>query len=275
MKVYRTVAEFEVDRSKTLALVPTMGAFHEGHLTLMRTARKSADQVAVSLFVNPTQFRAGEDFEKYPRDEECDFELADSAGVDFMFAPSVGEMYGSTGTTVLVGEIGSRWEGAYRPGHFEGVATVVAKLFNIVRPDVALFGLKDYQQCRVIARMVADLNFALRLQFEPTVREPDGLAMSSRNRYLSDDERLRAPVLYATLCQLAGAIRESSSGQIIQMRLAASKMALATVGFAVDYLELVDGETLAPARDASETNRLIVAAKLGATRLIDNVGLAE
>ena len=275
MKVYRAIADLDLDRTKSIALVPTMGAFHEGHLHLMREARKLANLVVVSLFVNPTQFRAGEDFEKYPRDEAGDFELADSVGVDAMFAPSVEEVYPAKTTKVHVGGLSESWEGAHRPGHFDGVATVVAKLFNICRPDFAVFGWKDFQQCRVIQSMVEGLNFPVALHFEPTVREADGLALSSRNRYLSSQERVVAPLLYATLCRVASDVRGASDEGEVSRFIDAGRRELTAAGFVLDYFEMVDSATLDAVRSVESWNRLIVAGRLGSTRLIDNISLFE
>jgi len=267
VKIVRTIAELDLDRSKPIALVPTMGAFHEGHLSLMRRARDVAETVVVSLFVNPTQFMAGEDFEKYPRDEDRDFTLAREVGVDVMFAPAVADMYTGSGTVVHVRGVTERWEGEHRPGHFDGVATVVAKLFNIVRPDVALFGLKDFQQCVVIDRMVKDLNIPLVLMFEETIREPDGLAMSSRNAYLSPEERRVAPLLHQEL------VRLSRCSQPLKAEIGTSHERLTSVGFRVDYLALVDSATLEPVEKTAPETRLIAAARLGGTRLIDNIAV--
>src|SRR2546421_3472895 len=248
LKIVRTILELDLDRPKAVALVPTMGAFHEGHLSLMRRAKDVADTVIVSLFVNPMQFVKGEDFEHYPRNEEHDFHLAESVGVDIMFAPSVEEMYRGEQTIVQIQGVTSRWEGEHRPGHFEGVATIVAKLFNIIRPDIAIFGLKDFQQCVVIDRVVKDLNFPVALMFEETVREPDGLAMSSRNAYLSAQERGIAPLLHRELVRLAGLAAP------INAEFQASKRALSDAGFVVDYLALVDGRSLEPTKEARKGN---------------------
>jgi pantoate--beta-alanine ligase len=252
-----------------------MGAFHQGHLELMRKAKELADITVVSLFVNPTQFKPGEDFEKYPRDEARDFDLATQQGVDVMFCPTTAEMYPSKETFIHVGEVSEPWEGQYRPGHFDGVATVVAKLFNIVRPDTAVFGLKDYQQCLVLARMVRDLNFPVKMDFEETVREEDCLAMSSRNKYLSTEERSVANQLYRELSRIASTLKENSSAEEIQQNLDKSCEKLSSVGFKIDYLDLVEAETLRATRSTRGQNRLIVAAKLGNTRLIDNIGVGQ
>lgn len=248
--------------------VPTMGAFHEGHLELMRRAKAETGFCAISLFVNPTQFSAGEDFDRYPRQEERDFEMAQRAGVDLVFAPTPEEMYAGGSTTVKAGSVAKRWEGERRPGHFDGVATVVAKLFHIVRPQKAYFGEKDYQQCRVLAQMVADLDMPVELVFCETVREPDGLAMSSRNAYLSEGERVAAPALYRMLSETAQLLRlhELKAENILRDAV----NFLGSVGFQTDYLAWVDGETLEPIFDFREDSRLLAAAKLGSTRLIDN-----
>lgn len=251
-----------------LGFVPTMGAFHEGHLSLMRRARQNHQQVCVSLFVNPLQFGRGEDLGKYPRDESRDFHLAEGEGVDFMFAPTSSEIYPRESTTVHVPEITQSWEGKSRPGHFDGVATVVAKLFNIVRPRVAYFGWKDLQQCLVVRRMVEDLDIPLHLDFVDTIREPDGLAMSSRNQYLTEAERNRAPMLHRCLTALSDSISKGSSD--IDQLLSDAKAELAGAGFDVDYLEMVSLVNLTPTRVAKDA-AIIAAAKLGTTRLIDNL----
>ena len=272
MKVIRSISDLALDRSKSIGLVPTMGAFHEGHLKLMRKARELYDFVVVSLFVNPIQFKAGEDFERYPRDERRDFALAEAANADLIFAPTLEEMYPSRTTLIHVSEVGDLWEGAFRPGHFDGVATVVAKLFNIVNPDSAVFGLKDFQQCAVIERMVRDINFRQKLYFEETVREIDGLALSSRNVYLSVSERVIAPMLFLELTRLAGLVSAvGNKPSHIDSLISESVSKLTHAGFSVDYLEFVDSKTMLPLRDGSGAGRLIVAAKLGRTRLIDNI----
>jgi pantoate--beta-alanine ligase len=247
-----------------------MGAFHEGHLSLMRRARQLSDVVVVSLFVNPMQFAKGEDFERYPRDEAADFALAEDVGVDVIFAPSQGEMYPSTTTTVHVCGVADLWEGVSRPGHFDGVATVVAKLFNIVKPNVAVFGLKDYQQCAVIAQMIRNLNFPLRLELCETVREVDGLALSSRNRYLSAEQRATAPMLYQVLSAFIGLGCEVNQ---LDGLLQDARNRLQVRGFEVDYVEVVDSETMFPSRVPDASKRVVAAVKLGTTRLIDNVQL--
>lgn len=249
-----------------------MGAFHEGHLSLMREARPQCETLVVSLFVNPTQFGPNEDFSRYPRDEERDLRLAESAGVDVVFAPSIEEVYPRRTTTVSVSEVTERWEGAIRPGHFDGVATVVCKLFNIVGPNFAVFGLKDLQQCAVIRRMTEDLNLPVRLEFCPTARESDGLAMSSRNAYLSQEGRERAPLIYRELRRANLEIRSNpKDSRRIENELAASRQILESQGFQVDYFALVGTETMLPLRVVEGPSSLIVAVRIGSTRLIDNI----
>ncbi len=265
----RSIAELKRDHSVSLGFVPTMGAFHEGHLSLMRVAKSHHDVAAVSLFVNPTQFGQGEDFERYPRNLDRDAEMAESAGVDILFAPDVSQMYPRKTTEIQVSGVTERWEGGHRPGHFTGVATVVAKLFNIVQPTAAYFGQKDLQQCLVIQRMVADLNLPVELKFEETVRESDGLAMSSRNVYLSDSNRAIAPNLYQELKNIRDGVLVKSAS--VDSLLSSAINRLNAVGFTVDYLELVDLDTMAPIRDLEQDAAIIVAARLGSTRLIDNL----
>lgn len=253
-----------------LGFVPTMGALHEGHLALMREARQRHDRVAISIFVNPLQFGAGEDLSRYPRNEERDFGLAEGVGADYVFAPDASEIYPRLSTSIRVPEITNLWEGEFRPGHFDGVATVVAKLFHIVQPKAAYFGWKDLQQCLVIRRMVDDLNFPVELCFLDTVREPDGLALSSRNAYLSDNERKIAPKLYETLRKMYFDI---CSGQDVSQVLARGRETLDVAGFDVDYLELVSLEDLTPLRSEADA-AFLVAARLGKTRLIDNLRMS-
>lgn len=251
-----------------LGFVPTMGAFHEGHLSLMRAARECHERVAVSLFVNPLQFGRSEDLGKYPRNEERDVSLAEGVGVDYLFAPSREEIYPRESTTISVPEITALWEGASRPGHFDGVATVVAKLFNIVHPRIAYFGWKDLQQCLVVRRMTEDLNYPVELKFLETVREPDGLALSSRNAYLNPEQRAKAPRLQETLAWVAGGLVKKSREP--QELLASAREELARAGFDVDYLELVSLVDLQPTNSCRNA-ALIVASRLGTTRLIDNL----
>ncbi|MCB8932609.1 MAG: pantoate--beta-alanine ligase [Fimbriimonadaceae bacterium] len=274
MKIVRTRSELSKIDAPGKGFVPTMGAFHAGHLALMRLAKQRCGFAVVSLFVNPTQFGPGEDFGKYPRDEHRDFAMAESAGVDVLYAPGVEEMFAGVSTTVRVGEIASRWEGEHRPGHFEGVATVVAKLLHQVQPEVAFFGLKDYQQCAVIRQMVRDLDFPVALEFLETVREADGLALSSRNRYLDSAQRAAAPALVGALREAAREVARIGPRAVREAHDRVSEIAngLSQKGFAVDYFALVDADSLAPFEGTGDA-RLIAAAKLGSTRLIDNVSV--
>ncbi|GAA5122107.1 pantoate--beta-alanine ligase [Pseudonocardia adelaidensis] len=253
---------------RKIALVPTMGALHEGHRELIRHARRAPGAVVpvVSIFVNPLQFGAGEDLERYPRPLEADLEACREEGVELVFLPGVPDMYPEgADTTVVPGPLGERLEGAVRQGHFAGVLTVVAKLFHIVGPDLAFFGEKDYQQLVLVEKMVRDLDFPLSVVGVPTVREPDGLALSSRNAYLSPDDRRRAPVLQRALT--AGAAVSARGPQAV---LETARAVLAEEpAVAVDYLELTDPD-LGPAPQAGSA-RLLVAARVGGTRLIDNV----
>ncbi|HEX7280388.1 MAG TPA: pantoate--beta-alanine ligase [Solirubrobacterales bacterium] len=261
---------------QTVGLVPTMGYLHEGHLSLIRAARAECDLVVMSLFVNPTQFGPSEDLDRYPRDEERDLRLAGEAGADLVFAPPVGEVYpdGPAGfvtqvevtgplTGVLDGDPSRRG-----PEHFRGVTTVVAKLFNVVGPDVAYFGQKDAQQAVVIRRMVRDLDFPVRIEVLPTVREPDGLAMSSRNAYLGPEDRERATALSRAL---AAAERGARAGSLAD-GLSAARRELEAAGIEPEYLEARDAETLKPVHALADRSVLVlVAAPVGGARLIDNV----
>ena len=259
-----------------LALVPTMGALHAGHLTLVRAARARAAQVAVSIFVNPRQFGAGEDLSSYPRPRARDLELLAGEGVSLVWAPELPEMYppGYATNVAVSGGISDRLCGAARPGHFDGVATVVCKLFNQVQPDLALFGEKDWQQLAVIRRMARDLDltrpFANAIIGVATVREADGLAMSSRNAYLTADERARAAALPRAM---QAAIARITAGEAAAPCLAALQQALLAAGFAsIDYAELCDADTLAPlAAKGDAPARLLIAARIGKARLIDNM----
>jgi len=262
-------------RDGPLALVPTMGALHEGHLTLVREARKHAAHVVVSIFVNPRQFGAGEDLDAYPRPRERDLELLRGEGVSLVWAPLVDAMYpAGYATNLSVSGVSDGLDGAARPGHFDGVATVVCKLFNQVRPDVALFGEKDWQQLAVIRRMARDLDL-LRPPVDAilgvaTVREADGLAMSSRNAYLSPEQRAQAAALPRAM---RAAVARIAAGEPVGFALAGLQRSLLAGGFAaVDYAELRDAETLAPADAVSRGPlRLFVAARIGKARLIDNI----
>jgi pantoate--beta-alanine ligase len=257
---------------KTIAFVPTMGFLHEGHLSLIDAARENgADFIAVSIFVNPKQFGPKEDLASYPRDETRDAALLESKTVDLLFLPSVDVMYppGSQ-TTVSVGAVAQPLEGERRPGHFDGVATVVLKLFNILQPDVAVFGRKDAQQCAVIERMVRDLDVPVQLVFAETTREPDGLAMSSRNSYLSAEERRRAPVLHRALRAgeeaIARGIHDVSAIETLMRGMIDE-----TAGIEVDYLTVVDPETFLRPADFRRSLLIAGAVRIGRTRLIDNV----
>jgi pantoate--beta-alanine ligase len=258
----------------SVALVPTMGALHAGHMALLEQARRAADRVAVSLFVNPTQFGANEDFGRYPRREGDDARMLEQAGCDLLWMPSVDDMYpAGFSTTVHVRGISDRWEGEARPGHFDGVATVVAKLLLSVRPDVALFGEKDFQQLVVIRRMVEDLNLGTTILAVPTVREEDGLALSSRNAYLSPEERSRAAALPRALDYARSAILE---GTPVRIALDTARKTLVEAGFSrIDYFALVDAATLEPLEEPKGDMRLIAAAAIGGTRLIDNLALSK
>ena len=257
----------------TLALVPTMGALHDGHLALVAEAKRRAARVAATIFVNPLQFGAGEDLGRYPRQEARDAELLAAAGCDLLWLPTQAELYPDRfATTVSVAGVSERWDGAARPGHFAGVATVVAKLLIAVAPGVAIFGEKDFQQLAVIRRLVSDLGIGVEIVGVPTVREADGLALSSRNAYLSADERGRAVALPRALESAARAIE---AGRLISEALGEARASLEKAGFdAPDYLALVDEETLEPLDVAAKRMRLIVAARIGSTRLIDNLALS-
>lgn len=243
-----------------------MGALHEGHLSLIRAARSECDEVGVSIFVNPLQFGPKEDFGKYPRQEQRDLQLCEEAGADWVFMPQA-DFAAALQTTVSVSGLRDRWEGRRRPGHFDGVATIVARLFGATQPDVAVFGLKDYQQCRVIAALVEDLSMPIKLRFSETVREHDGLAMSSRNAYLSDSDRQKASLLYKVLLEIG---YQSSKRPLSELIESNTRM-LEHAGFAVDYLAVVDERTLEPLEEIQPGARTIVAAKLGETWLIDNL----
>lgn len=245
-----------------------MGALHEGHRSLLDLARRECGYVTLSIFVNPLQFGPNEDLTRYPRPIEADLAMAQAAGVDQVFLPSVEEMYPASPTTIHVPEITSRWEGASRPGHFDGVATVVAKLFGIVGAGRAYFGQKDLQQCLVVRKMVVDLSLPIELVFAPTIRENDGLAKSSRNVYLSPEERAKAPGIYEVLRDAERAIRGGAS---IENALTTGEERFARSGFETDYLAYVDTATLRKIDAFQKDSALIVAAKLGRTRLIDNI----
>jgi pantoate--beta-alanine ligase len=265
-------AAAELKRSGRLALVPTMGALHAGHMALIEAARGRAERVAATIFVNPMQFGAGEDLDRYPRREQQDAHMLEAAGCDLLWLPSPADIYpDGFATTVSVTTVARRWEGEIRPGHFDGVATVVAKLLLAAAPRVALFGEKDFQQLAVIRRMVTDLGIGTDIVGVPTIREADGLALSSRNAYLSGEERQRAAALPRALEIARQAVREGASVPAV---LEQARELLADAGFSrVDYFALVDAETLEPISAPSASMRLIAAAVIGSTRLIDNVSV--
>lgn len=265
----RAVADWRAQRER-VGLVPTMGAIHDGHLALVRAARAQGGRVVASLFVNPKQFGPAEDFAAYPRDEGADFAAFERAGVDLVFTPPVEEMYPpGFATSVHVGGVSEGMESAFRAGHFDGVATVVSKLLLQCLPDAAYFGEKDYQQLVVVRRLVRDLDIPVRIEGVTTVRETDGLALSSRNVYLSPAERRNAPLLHRVLSDTAARILEHRDS--VAGALEAGFAELSAGGFAVDYLELRDAADLAPMDRLAGPARLLVAARLGRTRLIDNI----
>ncbi len=274
MRFVETVADVRALRSRygALGFAPTMGFLHDGHLGLIRRAKESCGAAAVSIFVNPIQFAPTDDLDRYPRDLPRDLELAEAAGADFVFAPSVAELYpDGFSTTVDVG-LTHGAENAARPGHFAGVATVVAKLFNIVQPTLAVFGQKDAEQCAVIRKLVRDLDLPIEIDIAPTAREADGLAMSSRNAYLKPEERVIAPALWRALVA-AQIAYDSGARDPAVLRGAVLTVLAKEPRFMLDYVSAADPDTLEPLTTPSERVLLSVAAKLGGTRLIDNVVL--
>lgn len=256
---------------RRLGLVPTMGALHEGHLSLVRAARAACDLVSASIFVNPTQFGPTEDLAKYPRSFDRDRELLEREAVDFLFAPSVDEMYPSQQIAwVTVEDLSSKLDGRSRPGHFRGVTTVVSKLFHIVEPDLAFFGQKDAAQLAIIRRMVRDLNFPVEIVACPIVREPDGLAMSSRNAYLSPAERKQALVLHRSLLRVKQ-LMDRGERQTGKLRNAGRDELSSEPGARLDYFDIVNPDTLDPVEEISQATLVAVAAYVGPTRLIDNL----
>jgi pantoate--beta-alanine ligase len=249
-----------------------MGALHAGHLSLIKAARSACDVVVVSIFVNPTQFGPNEDYERYPRTLDADLKLLEQEQVDFVFAPEKAEMYprGDTGTLIEVPHIGDRLDGASRLGHFRGVATIVAKLFHITLPDMAFFGQKDAAQVAVLRAMVRDLDFPLKLVVCPTVREPDGLAMSSRNRYLTTSERAHSLALYRALSEARDEVRRGIR-DARELRNTMMRVMQNEPSARAEYIEVVDPESLLPIENVSEGALLAIAARIGGTRLIDNV----
>jgi pantoate--beta-alanine ligase len=277
MRVVCTVEEVRADvagaraAGSTIGLVPTMGAFHEGHLSLMRAAREQCGHVVVSLFVNPTQFGPGEDFERYPRDLERDRCLAEEVGVDTLWTPTVRDMYPPGFCTyVQVEGLSETMEGAFRPGHFRGVTTVVAKLFTIVTPDRAYFGQKDYQQLVIVRRMARDLDLPVEIVSLPTVREPDGLAMSSRNSYLSAEDRQAALCLKRALDEAQRLIQSGMKGAR-EVEAAARALIEAEPRATLDYLQIVHPTSLQPAEQIEPPVVVAGAIRVGGTRLIDNI----
>ena len=275
LKIIRTVKEMQSwsknakESGECIAFVPTMGALHEGHLALVKHAKKKSDKVVVSIFVNPTQFGPKEDFEKYPRDEELDLNKCKMEDVDCVFMPDANEMYpNGFEITVKAGEIADGLCGEKRPKHFDGVVTVVSKLFDAVLPDKAIFGEKDFQQLRVIEQMTNDLNLPIEIIGSPTVREKDGLAMSSRNKYLNSDERKRALCLINSILK---AKEMASSGEAnVEFIKSEIKKILDNAKAKIDYIEIVDSKNLKPLAELNKPARLILAVFIGKTRLIDN-----
>lgn len=274
MKILTTIAEVQAQpRGNRRVLVPTMGALHTAHGKLIRVAHEHAGrdgEVAVSIFVNPLQFEPGSDYERYPRPEAADEDFCQKAGVDLLFRPTVAEMYAED-RSVFVEEssLSKILEGESRPGHFRGVCTAVAKLFNILAPDAAVFGEKDFQQLMIVRRMVRDLNFKVNIIGVPTVREPDGLAYSSRNQYLNVKQRKQATVLYEALRAAVTERGKSAADVIALARTVINQAPLAQI----DYVELVDAETLQPVETAGPGSVLVLAVAFGKTRLIDNIRL--
>jgi pantoate--beta-alanine ligase len=274
MKIVTTIADARKREKTPRVLVPTMGALHKAHGELIRIARERAGtngEVAVSIFVNPLQFEPGSDYERYPRPQEVDEEFCRSAGVDLLFRPGPAEMYADD-RSVFVEEnsLSTVLEGKSRPGHFRGVCTVVAKLFNIFAPEVAIFGEKDFQQLAIIRRMVRDLDFKIDIVGVPTVREPNGLACSSRNQYLNEQERQQATVLHKALVAGANSPEKSAKEIVDLVRTTIAQAPLARI----DYVDLVDAETLQPVELARPNSLLALAVYFGKTRLIDNMRLS-
>jgi len=281
LKVYNTIYDIRKELAllrsagKTIGLVPTMGYFHEGHLSLMEVARKNCEIVVVSLFVNPTQFGPNEDLAKYPRDFERDEQMAKERGVDIIFYPDSREMYPDPFLTyVMTEKLSGMLCGESRPIHFRGVTTIVAKLFNIIQPDVAVFGRKDAQQAIIIKKMVADLNFPVEIIVAPIIREADGLAMSSRNTYLSSEERKQAPIIYRALQKASEMVRrgELDAGCVersIRQQIETAPLAR------IEYIEIVNEKNLEPVKTIDPGTFVAVAVRFGKTRLIDNVVLID
>jgi pantoate--beta-alanine ligase len=258
---------------QAVALVPTMGALHAGHIALIEAAKRPGTRVVASIFVNPKQFGPAEDLGRYPRREASDARMLNAAGCDLLWAPSVETMYpAGFATNIAVAGVSDEFDGAARPGHFDGVATVVTKLFNQVRPDLAYFGEKDFQQLAVIRRLVADLDMPIEIVGVPTQRDDDGLALSSRNIYLDDDQRARAVALPRALGIAARSIQR---GDVVEDALTEARATLIAAGFEIDYVALADAETLAADAAPDRPRRLLAAARMGTTRLIDNVPIEQ
>jgi pantoate--beta-alanine ligase len=259
-------------KGKSIAFVPTMGALHEGHLTLIDEAKRVGEVVVMSVFVNPLQFGPSEDFDRYPRTLEDDARLAEQRGVDFLFTPTKEDMYPAHAPVVLIhpGTVGKEWEGAVRPHHFEGVLTVVAKLFNIVMPDVAVFGQKDLQQVAVVKAMVRDLNFPVGIHVVPIVREPDGLAMSSRNRYLSPKDRDLGLILSKALFAMRDAFAKGER-RASALEATGWRMLERVVGLTPRYLAVVNADTFQRVNTVRHGDAAVGAVRVGETRLIDNI----
>ena len=279
MQVLQTIDEFQDARGQVrgaLGLVPTMGYLHEGHLELVRRAVEESDVVAVSIFVNPAQFAPQEDLFTYPRDMERDLSILRTQGVDMVFAPSAEDMYPpGFDSWVAVEKVAQRLEGGYRPGHFRGVATVVAKLFNVVRPDRAYFGQKDGQQVAVIKKMVLDLNMGVHIVVVPTVRELDGLALSSRNVYLTPEQRNAAPVIYSALCDAEGLWMDGETGGE-RLRVAVRRVLEGEPLIErIDYVSVADASTLEEVDAVQGPTMVSVAVRMGRARLIDNIVLGQ
>ncbi len=271
MNIHRDIAEAQESFAKVdnLALIPTMGALHEGHCALINTAAQNHSNVAVSIFVNPLQFGQNEDFDKYPRKETEDLRLAKLAGANFAFIPDHSNFTKSINTTVKVKKVTQFYEGAHRPGHFDGVATIVLKLFNVVQPKTAYFGLKDLQQCAVIQQLVKDLNVPVKLQFIETIREESGLAKSSRNEYMTPEQRATAAGIYKTLIQLKSAGK--SGPELFEKAKYEAVLSLNELGMELEYLDLVDPTTMLQTTPDNEQARIVIAGKLFGIRLIDNI----
>lgn len=278
MEIVKTIAEMQSistkhrKRMETIACVPTMGYLHEGHISLLKKAKEIADIVIVTLFVNPTQFAPNEDFERYPRDFEHDRTACEENGCDYLFYPDTTEMYpNGFNTTIKIRTVTEKFEGVHRPGHFDGVATVVAKLFNATLPDFAIFGQKDYQQTLVIRKLVSDLNFPVEIIVSPTIREVDGLAKSSRNVYLDPEERQKATIIYKSINKTKDAINKGERNRYKLNELLRSSL-LQVPEVKIDYAEVVEAETLSELQEFEPNMKVVilVALHLGKTRLIDN-----